>query len=127
MDDKTYIAVLEGRVDQLEDRVRELTSMLAEPALVHWPEEWGLTRTESLMLLCLRSGETVARQDIVRSMYPDRIAPPDAKILDVLSCKIRKKIHPFGKTVENVWGVGLRLTDLPQSDTPINEAQELTQ
>ena len=113
LDPQAYIAVLEGRVEQLEHRIRELTAMLTEPALAQpWPEEWQLTKTESLFLLTLRSGELVSRQDILRGMYPDRVALPDPKLLDVMACKLRKRLAPFGKTIENVWGRGLRLADI---------------
>ena len=43
------------------------------------------------------------------ALYYDRPhAEPDSKIVDILVCKIRKKIKGSGWAVETVWGEGYR-------------------
>lgn len=43
-------------------------------------------------------------------MYYDRLNPPDIKIVDVFVCKMRKKLRPYGITIDTVWGRGYLLT-----------------
>lgn len=68
-----------------------------------------LTRKEYLMieLMALRRGMTVNKEAFLNHLYGG-MDEPDAKIVDVFLCKLRKKLRNAGATIvpETVWGRG---------------------
>jgi DNA-binding response OmpR family regulator len=71
-----------------------------------------LTRQEDAMLaVLLRASPQIAtRETIAANLWPLDLDQPDQKILNVLACKIRKKLSPFGIEIKNVHGVGFVLS-----------------
>ena len=104
---------LRARIDELEERVRQLEAEL-KPAGVPAPLAWGLTALEADLFRFLWKRKVVAKQSIWFALYghePDDA--PDIKIVDVLLCKIRKKIKGSGIVIRTVWGAGVAL-ELPK-------------
>lgn len=109
MDD--LIARLEAENDDLRDRVRALEGVLFGES---WrsPVEFGLTGTEARILGMLVEHGRMTKAVLMFGLYEDRIdGGPEPKILDVLVCKIRAKLKPFGLSVMTHWGEGYGLDD----------------
>jgi two-component system cell cycle response regulator CtrA len=78
-----------------------------------------------LELLSLRKGTTVTRQMFLDHLYGG-MDEPEAKVIDVLVCKLRKKLTTAnnGETyIETVWGDGYVLRDpIPDEAAPAKQA-----
>ena len=64
-----------------------------------------------LELLCLHSGRVVSKETFLDHLYGE-IDEPEMKIIDVLICKLRKKIGreiQDAALIETVWGRGYRV------------------
>lgn len=72
-----------------------------------------LTATETSLLTRLAEvfPRILSKDDAMTWMYQLRAGgdEPEIKIVDVLICKIRKKIEPLGVRVDTVWGKGYAL------------------
>lgn len=82
---------------------------------------------QMLELLSLRKGQTLSKDAFLNHIYGGR-DEPEAKIVDVFICKLRKKLRAVGsEAVETVWGHGftLRDPDLPKVESP-SLAPEMT-
>lgn len=104
-------ALLEERETLLE-QVRQLEEALTPTAVL--PRAWRLTKTEERLLRALRAvGPNVLHHEramiALYSMWDDA---PEQKILDVLVCKIRRKLMEAQAQIriETIWGRGWRLT-----------------
>ena len=79
-------------------------------------ERLGLTRMESRLMAArvARIGRCVAKAALIDALYFDRAQEePDPKIVDILVCKIRKKIAGSGYVIETVWGQGNARSSMP--------------
>src|ERR1700733_13333548 len=95
-------------------RLTDQISLLCRAALTPSPDEgWlslGLTRMEARLMRALaekpdRMGSKSALMD---AMYFDRAEEAEPKIVDVLVCKIRRKLRGSPWAIETVWGQGYR-------------------
>lgn len=77
-----------------------------------------LTQREMSIFLMLRqrAGAVKSREDIFAGLYWLRAEgeEPTLKIIDVLICKMRKKLNPIGVQIDNIWGAGYRI--VPHSE-----------
>lgn len=82
----------------------------AEARIVALQARFGLTRTEAAVLSVLdaRAGRVVSREAIFLAVWGE--AEVDMKIVDVVLCKLRRRL-PEG-TVRTAWGRGWSL-DVP--------------
>lgn len=80
-------------------------------------DRWELTTTEAHIASMLKAagGNSVAREQIMASLYGDD--RPEQKILDVLVCKLNKKLAGYYR-VQNDWGFGYRLVYLRRGRDP---------
>ncbi|MCA0366790.1 MAG: winged helix-turn-helix domain-containing protein [Proteobacteria bacterium] len=102
-------AALQAVIERLEDRVLELEEALG--VLVLPPLEWGLTKNEGRLLGVLLEREIVTKDTAMAALYRDRgDREPEVKIVDVFICKARKKLKPFGVSIETRWGVGYSMS-----------------
>lgn len=103
------VATLVARNEMLVERVRQLEAML----MANWrpPIEWGLTNSEARVVATLAGREMATKDQLMAALYSDRPEEPDGKIVDVLVCRIRRKLQPFGVVIETVWGQGYVLKD----------------
>ena len=68
---------------------------------------------QMLELLALRKGSTLTKEMFLNHLYGD-LDEPDAKIIDVFICKLRKKlINASGGQdyIETIWGRGYALRE----------------
>lgn len=77
-----------------------------------------------LELLALRAGETLSKDFFLNNLYGG-IDEPDAKIIDVFVCKLRKKLKKAtggDSCIETVWGLGYTINrNLGKSDVYTDE------
>jgi hypothetical protein len=74
-----------------------------------------LTRLEAgLLCALLRRQEAeklalhrvIEQQRLTRMSQPDSPEPTDPKMVDVIICKLRKKLKPWGIVIKTLWGKG---------------------
>ena len=96
---------------RVTDQISVLCRSYMTPAADARWERFGLTRLETRLMAALveRIGHCVAKGALMDALYFDRPhGEPDAKIVDILVCKIRKKIAGSGFVIETIWGQGYR-------------------
>lgn len=96
--------------DRLRARIQDLEEVLFSAALP--PIEYGLTRQEARVFGVLVSRPLATKSAIMAALYDERGADwAEPKIVDVLVCKIRKKLAPFGIEILTRWGEGYFIAD----------------
>jgi hypothetical protein len=93
--------------DYLRAQVRQLKDALGRG--LRWPGEWGLSPKETAMLGVLVSRELATREVLMCALYGDDPDPPYERILNVLACKLRRKLAPRGFTIVTHRGHGLAM------------------
>lgn len=127
-DIENVITSLKRRVKELEVENGELTAQVMQLSavgapladeMVEWlpPGMWKfLTRNEMTVVnfLARHRGKIVSRARMMSVLYPDPDKQPEAKIIDVLVCKIRKKLlaRHVSFVVTTAWGRGYMLEEL---------------
>jgi two-component system cell cycle response regulator CtrA len=110
--------ILRNEIESLREELATLRAELCAPDWVA-PIELKLTAKESQVLGCLCTQKRVlSKEALLRSMYDSRCAAdeiPELKIVDVFICKIRRKLKPYGISIETSWGNGYYLTDESRS------------
>lgn len=91
----------------------ETAAMTAPKIEVAEDSEWrkfNLTPTEAKLAEALRSqiGRAVRRDALFSALYPDDSETRDPKMIDVLVCKINRKVAGWYR-VQNVFGFGYKL------------------
>jgi two-component system cell cycle response regulator CtrA len=100
---------LMATIGRLEDQIVILEAAMGFLTLP--PLEWGLTTSEARLFGALMERELLTKDAAMAALYRDRGADePELKIVDVFVCKLRKKIAPFGLTIETRWGVGWQMS-----------------
>jgi hypothetical protein len=100
------------RIQILEEEIRELRAVISPPGLVGGFLALGFTRMQSAILAALLGRSVLSRQQLMAVMYPD---PDDRydrplKLVDAHLSLLRRRMKPFGLTVDCTWGVGYHLT-----------------
>jgi len=106
------VPVLRARIDQLLEERREWRSSI--DVGVTFPEEWRLTPAEERVLRALVTApvDKVTTKDLLHdAIAGDGQVPETAiKIVDVIVCKLRKKLASHGEEpVRTVWGRGYKI------------------
>ena len=93
------------------DVLREENRQLREAGTVPrvFPAEWSLTARETDFLSALYNTPGVATRDRLMIRIYGYDYTVDPKTLDVYIFHIRRKIAPFGLSIETVWGRGWML------------------
>ena len=105
------------RIGRLELNLVAREARIDDAALRLGPKEYLL-----LELLALKRGAAVSKTACMAHLYgTDEY--PEAKTIDVVLCRLRKRLAPHGmaEAIESVWGFGYRLagsTDLPAAMHP---------
>jgi two-component system cell cycle response regulator CtrA len=114
----SHPASFDGAIDRLNEKLREENELLKEQiafltaALMGTeplPLEWKLTETEERLMRVLMAREYATKDTILAALYWDKDEPGDEKMIDVLVCRIRKKIKRFGIDIKTHWGRGFYL------------------
>lgn len=103
------LRVIEIENAELRERIRALeVALIGEIGVM---PIGGMTKTEMIVLKTIEQCPGVATKDrIMHALYALRLATPEIKIVDVLVCKLRRKLAPLGVGIDTVWGQGYTLT-----------------
>jgi DNA-binding response OmpR family regulator len=106
-------------VARLTDQISVLCRAALTPSL---DESWTalkLTKMEARVMRSLaeRSGRTVSKGALMDALYFDRPREAEPKIVDVMVCKIRRKLKGSAWIVETIWGQGYRARFTPETVT----------
>lgn len=76
--------------------------------------------TAILELLMLRRNTALSKDVFLSQLYASADQEPEAKIVDVFVCKVRKKLADAGAPglIETVWGRGYTIRDINQKAVP---------
>ena len=104
-----------GETDGLTIQTGNLVVQLGSGAVSVNERPIRLTRKERaiLELLILNKGKTLTREALFDHLY-ESIEKPEAKIIDVFVCKLRKKLAEATggyHYIETVWGRGYAIRD----------------
>jgi two-component system cell cycle response regulator CtrA len=90
----------------------ETKTVHVDGALIHLSTK----EYQMLELMALRKGSVQTKEAFLNHLYDD--AEPEAKIIDVFVCKLRKKLALASggrEYIETVWGRGYVIRDADQS------------
>lgn len=80
-----------------------------------------MTVQESRLLCALLDGKPHSKEAIFNTVWFDKMYdPPEKKIVDVVICKIRKKLYPYQIRIETIWGAGYQLIDADRVALVVN-------
>jgi len=103
-------AQLRAEVDDLEDKVMRMSDDLGYklPA----PLWLDLTEAESNMFMMLIKNKVCSKEALLNGMCSYRSVDemPELKIVDVIICRIRKKVAEHGIDIVTVWGSGYAIS-----------------
>lgn len=104
--------MLEAENDDLRfqvEQLREAMGLTLQP-----PVLFGLTQSENRLLGVLVAREHAPKAALHIALtegYRSDDEEPAVKIVDVMICKIRKKLAPYFITIETDWGTGYHMTE----------------
>lgn len=104
-----HCARLAADNDELREQVRVLRAELRPAPGWEPPAELHLTPREATIVAALVARERCTREALMIGLYSDCPDGRDPKILDVFICHIRRKLAPFGLTIETVYGAGYQM------------------
>lgn len=109
-------AVVRRRFGHVESKLRcgrlELNLVVHEAKIDDVPLRLGPKEYLLLEFLTLKSGSAVSKTACMTHLYGTDDYP-EAKTIDVVLCRLRKRLAPFGLSdmIESVWGYGFKLKD----------------
>ncbi|OCC05155.1 hypothetical protein BA190_09580 [Labrys sp. WJW] len=101
------LARLREENDRLKAEVDYLKSALVPPGWL--PARFRLTALEERLFKALLSREQATKEQLLTAAYSHVFSAdeiPHVKIIDVLICKVRRKLTPFGVEINTIWGKG---------------------
>jgi DNA-binding response OmpR family regulator len=117
-------AVVRRRFGHVDSRLRcgrlELSLVAHEARIDDVPLRLGPKEYLLLEFLILKRGTAVSKTACMTHLYgTDEY--PEAKTIDVVLCRLRKRLAPYGMSdmIESVWGYGFKLKD-PAGDTAMH-------
>lgn len=108
--------LLRARIDMLLEERRDFKIRLGlEGDAVIFPLDWKLTGMERRFLSALvnarRPDGVVSKETLHEAMSLTEEVLTEIKIVDVICCKVRKKLTPHGIDIITLWGFGYRLEE----------------
>ena len=104
------LSALRREVEALRDALEAMRGALASDAGVKIIELAKLTCSERMLLGLLMRRNRATKDQMMTMLYADRPdEEPDSKILDVMICKMRKKLSPHGVEIRTIHGAGYEL------------------
>lgn len=117
---------LRDEVATLEEEKRLLIEMIAPSAMI-FPRAWILTRSEIVVLSALvaaapRGGATMSA--LLYALGRLEETEKDKEVLRIHILRLRRKLAPYGITIDNIWGSGYSLppTSLNEIRAAIKDA-----
>lgn len=118
MDAAARIEGLEAENERLRVRIADLEAAMGMDFVA--PLEWGLTGAQTRVFGVLMAREVATKDALMAGIYADVTRDAaEAKIVDVFVCHIRRKLKPFGFSVETLWGRGYFLK--PETKAAVRE------
>lgn len=112
LNDRTPTSDLMKYIEQLEKHVIVQADHTAEQGAANLQRQFGLTFHEAQVLSTLADGRVWSKSSLLGALYAHRAGDePEAKIIDVWVCKIRKKISGTAIEVKTQWGSGYYVAD----------------
>lgn len=102
------VTVLERENDALRDRVYTLERALG--LRIDAPLCLGLSNSEAKLFGVMMAREIMTKEAAYAVLYSGQIDDRDPKVIDVMVCKMRKKLANFGVEIGTVWGRGYLLS-----------------
>jgi DNA-binding response OmpR family regulator len=107
----------QARAMELQIENETLRAKLAEqavPSLIR-QSVFGLTRSEAIIFSVLMHHKAPHRDTFLNALYGDRNDPPDGKTLDILICKMRRKLGTYDIRINTIHGQGFEMPDASKS------------
>jgi two-component system cell cycle response regulator CtrA len=105
------LIALRREVEALRDALEAMCGALAADAGLKIIEVAKLTFSERLLLGLLMRRQRATKEQMMTVLYADRPDDePGSKILEVMICKMRKKLSPHGVEICTIRGAGYKLT-----------------
>jgi len=98
-------------IEQVSDKIEVLCRSYMLPLPAHAGDDLGLTPQEGRLFGLLKSkeGQLVRRDSILDALYFDKSKEAEPKIVDVLLCRVRRKLSKAGWRIESIHGTGVRM------------------
>jgi len=103
-----FALALKDENDELKERVIQLEEMLGVGDFV--VRVFGLTPSEMRLLNALIASKWVSKSVGYYCSSLDCRGIEHIKIVDVLICRIRKKLKPYGFVIQTIWGEGWQMS-----------------
>lgn len=106
---------LEDEIQRLKDQITILQDAISglsqHPA--EWEMEWGLTPQQAAFFGALVQHPVGHKAALMSALFWDRHPDeePDQKILDVIACKVRRKVRRQGIEIRTLFGRGWYLDE----------------
>lgn len=118
MDVDARVEALQEELARAREQIARLEAALGMDLIT--PFEWGLTGAEMRLFGGLMARTVLTKAAAMAVLYRDfGRDEAEPKIVDVLVCKARKKLKPFGIAIETVWGQGYRLSAESKAEAQI--------
>ena len=99
-----------AEMEELRERNRQLEKALTGLEETGLAMRLGLTPSEFAIYRVLKTHRIASREALMLALYSDRADdPPDPRTIDVLVCKLRRKLLPHDLSIVSQWGTGWRL------------------
>lgn len=106
--DREELELLRAEVSMLRKQI----GMDAERSFItRCRDVFGATPGEARLLNALLACRVPNKDALMQCYSNGSLDEPDIKILDVLICRLRKKLEARDIIVETIWGVGYRLSE----------------
>ncbi|MEJ0012813.1 MAG: helix-turn-helix domain-containing protein [Bauldia sp.] len=109
MNDRATIAALEAEIERLRYRVEELEALFGDDRVDPLRALFRLTRIEARVLSMLMARELCSHEGIGQQLYGLDGSDRTRNAHTVQIVHLRKKLQPFGISIETIWGDGYRL------------------
>lgn len=107
---------LRERISLLEEENRQLKERLgigdgAQVAIDKARRWFAVSPQAARLLVALVSAPMLRKEAIPEICSPRNWENIELQIINVLICRLRRALEPFGFEIENIWGVGYRIDD----------------
>lgn len=92
------------QIEELREQVRQLRAALGVAR--RWPDDWRLTRSETVMLGVLVARDMATKNTLVVALGLDRAERPSDKLVEVHLSRLRRKVKARGIHIRNRVGTG---------------------
>jgi two-component system cell cycle response regulator CtrA len=104
------VSKLVAKIYDLEATIQSLKEVNSDSLVLSIKDKFRLTLSQARLLTALSDGRPHSKRALYEFVYHDEFNnPPEMKVIDVFMSHVRKKIRPFGLSIETMHGAGYRL------------------